>query len=113
MCPHIVALMHRNSLHDPHRSHQMQKHKFGVTCSDALFVESAPAPPKHEKLCIDISWPGRTGMHYVTRRSLRMQENKFGVMCPSVFFMEAAPDPPKHENSASRFDAPDAPECTT
>jgi hypothetical protein len=32
-----------------HRSHQMQKHKFGVTCPGALFVISVPVPPEHEK----------------------------------------------------------------
>jgi hypothetical protein len=31
------------------RSHRMQKHKFGVTCPGALFVEYVPVPPKHEK----------------------------------------------------------------
>jgi hypothetical protein len=30
-------------------SHQMQKHKFGVMCPDALFVESIPVPPEYEK----------------------------------------------------------------
>jgi hypothetical protein len=25
------------------------KHKFGVTCLGALFVESTPVPPQHEK----------------------------------------------------------------
>jgi hypothetical protein len=32
-----------------HRSHRMQKHKFGVTSSSSLFVESVQAPPEHEK----------------------------------------------------------------
>jgi hypothetical protein len=32
-----------------HRSHRMQKHKFGATCTNVLFVESVPVPPKHEK----------------------------------------------------------------
>jgi hypothetical protein len=27
----------------------MQKHKFGVTCPDRLFMESAPGTPEHEK----------------------------------------------------------------
>jgi hypothetical protein len=31
------------------RSHQMQKHKFSVTCPRALFLESVPVPPEHEK----------------------------------------------------------------
>jgi hypothetical protein len=31
------------------RSHQMQKHKFGITCPDALFIESELVPPKLEK----------------------------------------------------------------
>jgi hypothetical protein len=32
-----------------HRSHQMQKHKFGVTCPDALFKEIALGLTEHEK----------------------------------------------------------------
>jgi hypothetical protein len=40
--------MHRDALCDP-RIPMMQKHKFGVTCPGALFVESAQVPPEHEK----------------------------------------------------------------
>jgi hypothetical protein len=32
-----------------HRSHQMQKHKFGVTCPNTPFRETASDPPEHEK----------------------------------------------------------------
>jgi hypothetical protein len=31
------------------RSHRMQKHKFGVTCSGVLFLKSVSIPPEHEK----------------------------------------------------------------
>jgi hypothetical protein len=31
------------------RSSRMQKHKFGITCPGALFVDSIPVPPEHEK----------------------------------------------------------------
>jgi hypothetical protein len=31
------------------RSDRMQKYNFGVTCHDALFVESEPVPPEQEK----------------------------------------------------------------
>jgi hypothetical protein len=31
------------------RSHRMQKHKFGITCPNALFVESIPVPPENVK----------------------------------------------------------------
>jgi hypothetical protein len=79
------------------RSHRKEEHKFGVTCPDALFVESAPVPPKHEKLLVDVSWPGRTEMHYVTRRSYGKQKNKFGVRRPGVLFMENASGPPEYE----------------
>jgi hypothetical protein len=44
------------------RSHRMQKHKFGVTCPDALFVE----------IVLRVSCHGRIEMHYVTCRSHRM-----------------------------------------
>jgi hypothetical protein len=32
-----------------HRFHRMQKHKFGVMCLGALFMETALGPPEHEK----------------------------------------------------------------
>jgi hypothetical protein len=32
-----------------HRSHGMQKHKFGVMCPGTLFVESVTVPPEDEK----------------------------------------------------------------
>jgi hypothetical protein len=32
-----------------HKSHLMQKHRFGVMRPDALFVKSVPVPPEHEK----------------------------------------------------------------
>jgi hypothetical protein len=32
-----------------HRSHRMQKHKFGATCPSALFMESVLVPLEHEK----------------------------------------------------------------
>jgi hypothetical protein len=35
--------------YETHRSHRVQKCKFGVMCLDALFIETAPGPPKLEK----------------------------------------------------------------
>jgi hypothetical protein len=49
-----------------HRSHRMQKHNFGIMCPGVLFVGSEPAPPKHEKYCVNVSRPGRTKTQYVT-----------------------------------------------
>jgi hypothetical protein len=57
-----------------HRSHWMQKHKFGITCPEALFIESVQVPPEHEK-CVDVTHPRCTRMHYVTRISHQMQKN--------------------------------------
>jgi hypothetical protein len=31
-----------------HKSHRMQKHKFGITCLGMLFVESVHFPPERE-----------------------------------------------------------------
>jgi hypothetical protein len=63
------------------RSQRMQKHKFGVTCLGALFMETTPDPPEHEKGCIDVSCPKCTRIHNVTGRSHWMQKYKFGVTC--------------------------------
>jgi hypothetical protein len=75
----------------------MQKQKFSITCPDALLVETAQGPPEHEKECINVSHPGRTGMYYITRKSHRMQKHKFGVMCPNVHCMETTLGPLEHE----------------
>jgi hypothetical protein len=40
-----------------HGLHQMQKHMFGITCPDMLFVETALGPAEHEKLGVDILCP--------------------------------------------------------
>jgi hypothetical protein len=78
----------------------MQKQKFYVTCPITIFVESVPVPPEHEKLCVDISCLGHTGVHYVTRRSHRMQKKQVqhnvsrSAFCVSTFH---APDAPEHD----------------
>jgi hypothetical protein len=77
-----------------HISHQMQKHKFSVTCPGAPFVESAPGPPEHEKYSVDILKSGRTGMHYIARISHRMREHKFRLTCPGALFVVSALSPP-------------------
>jgi hypothetical protein len=46
---------------------------------------------------VDISRPGRIGMHYVTRRSHRMQKYKFNVTCLGALFLDTAPGLPEHE----------------
>jgi hypothetical protein len=79
------------------RSHQMQKHKFGLMCPRALFMETTPGPAKHEKWCIDVSRRGRNEIHYVTHRSHQMQRHTFGVTCPGAFFVESVLVPIEHE----------------
>jgi hypothetical protein len=79
-----------------HRSHYMQKLKFGVTCPVMLIMETPPDPPEHEIECLDVSRPRLTGMHYVTQRSHWMQNHEFSVTCPAALFMETASGPPKH-----------------
>jgi hypothetical protein len=66
-------------------------------CPSALFVESILVPPEPEKWCVDISRPGCTEMHYVTRRSLRMQKHKFGATCHNTHFVESVLVPSEHE----------------
>jgi hypothetical protein len=63
----------------------MQKHKFDVTRADALFMETKPVPPEHEKLCENISRRRGARMHYVTRRYHRMEKHKFAISCPEAF----------------------------
>jgi hypothetical protein len=79
------------------RSHQKQKHKSSVTGIGALFLENTLVPPKHEKSCINVSFPRRTRMQYMTHRSHRMEKHKFNVSCPDMLFSESVPIPPKHE----------------
>jgi hypothetical protein len=60
-------------------------------------MASGPGPPELEKLCVHVSRPGRTEMHYVTRRSHQMQKHKFGVTCPSTLLVESVLAPPEHD----------------
>jgi hypothetical protein len=92
----FVPRTHRNALRDP----QIQldaRHKFGLTCPGALFVESLPVPHEHEKIVHRCFMPRMHRMHYVTRISQWMQKRKFDVTCPVVLFMETAPVPIEHE----------------
>jgi hypothetical protein len=75
----------------------MQKHKFGVTCPSALLMKTAPGPHEHEKECVDVSHPGRTEMHYMTRKSHQRQKHKFGVTCLEAIFVDSLPVPSEHE----------------
>jgi hypothetical protein len=79
------------------RSYRMQKHKFGKMCSGVLFMETAPSPPEHEKLYVDVSCLGRSGMHNMTHISHQIQKHKFCVTCSDTFFVESVPVQPKHE----------------
>jgi hypothetical protein len=76
-----------------HQSHQMQKHRFHVTCPDALFMETAPAHPSMKNSASTFHTHGCTGLHYVTHAPHRMQKHKFGITCPAALFMETAPSP--------------------
>jgi hypothetical protein len=80
-----------------HRSHQMEKPKFGVTSLGALFVKTVPVPTRVEKIVQSDFTTGQTGMHYVTHRSHRMQKHKLGVTCPTTLFIETALGPHKHD----------------
>jgi hypothetical protein len=84
----------------------MQKHKFGIMCRDALFVESLPDTPKHEKVCVDVLQLRRTGMHYVTCTSHGMQKHKISVMCPGALFVESTPVPPQLEKQCVEVSLP-------
>jgi hypothetical protein len=67
-----VSCLERTGMHYmTHRFHQMQKHKFGTTCPEALFVKSVLVPPEQEKYYVDVSCIGCTGIDYMTRRSHR------------------------------------------
>jgi hypothetical protein len=79
-----------------HRSYRMQKHKFGLTCSDTLFMETAPGPPKQEKYCVDILRPGQSGMRYMTHRFHQIEKHKFGITCPGVLFVKSLHVPDEH-----------------
>jgi hypothetical protein len=48
-----------------HGSHQMQKHKFSVTCPIVHFIETTPGPPNQEKYYVDVWCPERTEKIYV------------------------------------------------
>jgi hypothetical protein len=80
-----------------HGSQRMQKHNFGVTCPDMIFLESVLVPLEHEKQCVDVSHLECIEMHYKTHRSHRIQKHTFGVTCPDMIFVESVPVPPDLE----------------
>jgi hypothetical protein len=82
-------------------THQMQKHKFSVTCPNAVFIETAPDPP------------GSTGMHHLTCRSHPMQKHNFSATCPGAVFMKTVLGPPAHEKYCIDVSCPEALERTT
>jgi hypothetical protein len=91
----------------------MQKQKFGVMCPGALFIETTPSPPEHEKYCVDVSCPDRAGINDVTCRSYQMQKHMFCVICPDTLFLETSPSHPSMKNSPATFRAPIAQLCST
>jgi hypothetical protein len=40
-----------------HRSHRVEKYKFGVTCPTTLLLESLLVPPEDQKKCVDVLCP--------------------------------------------------------
>jgi hypothetical protein len=81
-----------------HRSHRMQKHKFGVMCPCVLLLGSALGPPKLEKCYVSDSCLRCTKTLYITHRSRRIQKHKFDVTCPYALLLGSAPGQPEHEN---------------
>jgi hypothetical protein len=96
-----------------HRSHQIQKHKFSVTCLGPLFMKTKLSPPELEKYCVDVSQPGHTGMYFVTCNYHRMQKHKVSPMCLDALFLNPYRSHSSMKNSASMFHGLDAPKCTT
>jgi hypothetical protein len=69
----FASRVHKNALHDPQIPPDA-KTPVRRNVSSALFMETAPGPPEHEKECVDFLNPERTEMHYVTRKSYQMQK---------------------------------------
>jgi hypothetical protein len=80
--------MHRNALCGLHTPID-EKHTFGLTCLDALFLESIPVPHEQEKECINVSRPGRTAMNNVIQQILPDAKHNFGIKCPSVLLVKS------------------------
>jgi hypothetical protein len=91
-----VTQMHRNAFHVPQILPEA-KAQVWWNISNMLFMQIALGPPRHEKSCNYISCPGRSEMHYVTRRSHRLQKHKFNVTSPGTLSMETALGRPEHE----------------
>jgi hypothetical protein len=94
-------------------------------CPGKPFVESVPQLPEHENQYVDVSHPGRTGMHYVARISHWMQKtqvrrnvsrcifcgncttrpadptgckkHRVSIMCPDALLVECVSVPPELE----------------
>jgi hypothetical protein len=80
-----------------HRSYQMQKYKFSVSCRNALFMGCTLGPLEHQKYCVDVPHHGCTKMHYVIHGSHLMQKYKIDVTCLGAHFMGPVVGPPGQE----------------
>jgi hypothetical protein len=75
----------------------MQKHKFGITCLDALFSGIHTGPTQARKI-VHRQFTAQTH-----RNALRDPQiipdakHKFGPLCPGALFAESIPVPPELE----------------
>jgi hypothetical protein len=90
-----MARTHWNALRDP-RIPLDAKIQVGVTCPDALFMETTTGPPGHEKVHRHFTPRMHRNALYDTHISPDAK-NKFDVTCPSLHFMETTSGPPDHE----------------
>jgi hypothetical protein len=94
------------------RSHQLQKHKFGVTCPGTLFVRSDPGPSEHEN-CASLFHTLDAPKHNTLPIDPTGSKSTSSAYCVSARFLW---DPnrahPSMKNIAVMFHTLDAPECT-
>jgi hypothetical protein len=73
------------------------KHKFSVTSPGGAVYKNRTGPTWARKIVCRRCTPGRTRMHYVTRRSHRMQKHRVCVTCLDALFTKTALSPLEQE----------------
>jgi hypothetical protein len=101
----------RVALRDP-QIPLMQKHKFGVTCPSALFMETAPGPPSMKNsestLCAPDAPNALRELQIPTDAKTQVPRK----MSQCIFLSNSYWYQPSIKNSVLPFRSPDATECT-
>jgi hypothetical protein len=92
----FTAPKHQNALRDPQIPPDAET-QVQSNMSRRAFCGNRTRPTQSRKIVPRCFTPGRTRMHYVTRRSHQFPKHKSSVTHPVTLFMETTSGPPEEE----------------